>query len=135
MSDQQFNFPPLNQCPDELKRVTGIRLAMQKEVDAVEAYEKALKRHLIDTIPKDSAGVFGLQYKAKVITKPTIRVSQDGWPALLNWVRQTGRFDILQKRVNAAPLLELWDGGESANGVAIPGTERAVDVDLSLTKV
>ena len=131
----EFSFPPLNQCPDEYRRVSAIRLSMQKETERVEAYEKALKRHMIDNIPKDTAGVFGLMYKAQVVTKPTIRVSPEGWPALLNWVRQTGRFDVLQKRVNAAPLLQLWDGDEGAAGVMIPGTERAIDVDLSVTKV
>lgn len=131
----EFTFPPLNQCPDEFKRVQGIRLAMQKEVEAVEAYEKALKRHMIDSIPKDTSGVFGLQYKAQVVTKPTIRVSEGGWPALLGWVRQSGRFDILQKRVNPAPLLELWNGDPQTQGLAIPGTERANDIDLSVTKV
>jgi len=131
----EYTFPPLNQCPDEYKRVSGVRLAMQKEVERIEAYEKAIKRHMIDNIPKDQAGVFGLQYKAQVTQKPTIRVSAEGWPAFLTWVRTTGRFDTMQKRVNPGALLALWDGDETAQGVAIPGTERAVDVDLSVTKV
>lgn len=132
---EQYVFPPLNQCPDYYRQVQATRLAMQKETDKVEALEKAIKRHMIDSIPKDSVGVFGLQFKAQVVTKPTIRVSEGGWPQLLNWVRQSGRFDILQKRINPAPLLELWDGDAAARGIAIPGTERANDIDLSVTKV
>ena len=131
----EFTLPPLHACPDEFKRVQGIRLSMQKEVEAVEAYEKAIERYMIDNIPKGQAGVFGLQYKAQVVTKPTIRVSEGGWPQLLNWVRQTGRFDILQKRVNTAPLLELWDGDPQTQPMKIPGTERANDVKLSVTKI
>lgn len=131
----EHKFPPLNQCPDLYKQVQATRLAMQKEVENVEAFEKALKRHMIDSIPKDTAGVFGLQFKAQVVVKPTVRVSEGGWPSLLAWVRQTGRFDILQKRVNAAPLLELWNGDPQTAPLNIPGTERANDIDLSVTKV
>ena len=123
-------LPPLAQCPDEYRRVRDIRLAMEKEVEAVRAYESALKNHMIQSIPKDTAGVFGLQFKAQVVTKPTIRVSEGGWPALAQYIAQTGRFDFMQKRINPGALLEMWDGGQ-----AIPGTERAVDVDLSVTKV
>ena len=127
-------MPPLAQCPDEYRRVREIRLTMQKQMEDVESYEKALKAHMIANIPKETAGVFGLLYKAQVVTKPAIRISTEGWPAFLAFVRQTGRFDLLQKRINPAAVLELADEGAAQNQV-IPGTERFQDVDLSVTKV
>ena len=130
----EFTMPPLNACPDEYRRVRDIRLAMEKEVEKVKSYESALRQHMIDSIPKDSKGVFGLQFKAQIVTKPSIRVAGEGWGPFLAFVRQTGRFDLLQKRINPGALLELADEG-AAQGHAIPGTERYQEVDLSVTKV
>lgn len=124
----------LNELPDAYRHVRDIRLAMEKEVEAVKSVESAIKQRMIDEIPKDSAGVFGLKFKAQIVTKPSIRVSGDGWTQFYGFVRQSGRFDLLQKRINPAALLELANEAQSA-GHVIPGTERFNEVDLSVTKV
>lgn len=125
-----FNLPPLNQRPDEYRRVREIRLAMEKEVERVKAYERAIENSLIADIPRDSAGVFGLQFKAQRTEKETVRVSPEGWPVLASYIAQTGRFDFMQKRINPAAIKEMLDAGHQ-----VPGVERFIEVGLSVTKV
>jgi hypothetical protein len=53
----------LGQVADEYKRVSAIRLAMDKRAEAVKARESELKEYLIDNIDVDNeAGVMGMRY-------------------------------------------------------------------------
>lgn len=120
----------LSTVVDMYRQYRDIRLAMDKEVAAVKEYENALKQHLIDNIPKDSAGVFGLLYKAQITMKPTATVSKDGWPALMQFIKENDRLDLIQKRLSATAAMDMMD-----QGITIPGVEKFNVVDVSVTKV
>lgn len=126
----EFNLPPLNQRPDEYRRVKDIRIAMEKEVERVKKYESALYDSLVQEIPRDSAGVYGLQYKAQRVENETVRVAPEGWPVLASFIAQTGRFDFMQKRINPKAIKEVIDAGYQ-----VPGVEKFIEVSLSVTKV
>lgn len=118
----------IGQCADELAHVKALRLAMQAEVDAVEAREKQLKAHIIDTCTVDT-GASGLKYRVQVVTKPGVRVTE--WPLFWSWVRKNDRFDCLQKRLNDKAVLEIFEEEKRV----LPGTEPMTVKSVSLTKI
>lgn len=123
---------PLPKDPVALVRVyreaNKLRLAMQKEVDAVAKYEREAKAALIATIPKSGDGIVADDYAVRVTTsvKPTIK----DWNALVAAVQQSGRFDLLQKRLSDKAVQDMWEAG-----IEVPGVERFNHVDLSITKL
>lgn len=125
----------LGEVVDSYKQLNMIRLAMQKEVDNVEAVEKKFREHLVNKLEKsDEKGVFGLKYKAQHKTKRIPKIKgegdQTGWPALWGWITLTGRFDVLQKRLNDKAVMEMYDAGELP-----PGIETMLVSEISVTKV
>lgn len=128
----------LGDVVDALKQITTIRLLMDKEVEAVAAVERKFKAHLIDNIPKsNAAGAMGLRYKAVVKTKKIPKIKSDprdpeanGWAELHEYIYNTGRFDLLQKRLNDKAVLDMIEAGET-----VPGVETMSVPDLSVTKI
>ena len=76
-----YKFPKtMGACADRIYELKNKRLAMQKEVDAVEAEEKALKEHIINTLPKsETTGVAGKLARVTVVTKQVPQVKD--WEA------------------------------------------------------
>lgn len=141
-----FNEPAIpesiGRCADLYKDVQGLRLAMAKEVEAVEAFERKVKLHIIDNLSKsDDTGASGLRYRAQVVKKtvPRIAVDEDadtgqstaaGWAEFWAYVAATGRFDLVQKRLADKAIKDMWEAGE-----VVPGVEAYQSVDVSITKV
>lgn len=120
----------LGLCGDLYREVRELRLAMQKEVDAVEARENEIEEHLISNISKsDTKGVVGLRFVTKVEQKEAYKV--DNWGALHNWIQQNDRFDMLEKRL-AKKAAADW---VEENKKALPGTEIILVPTLSVTKI
>jgi hypothetical protein len=121
----------LGQVADEYKRVSGIRLDMDKEVAKVKARETELKNHLIDNIDADSeAGVMGRNYQAIIKTNYRPRMDAEYWPQFYAFVAENDRFDLLQKRLSDTAVMELLNAGEE-----VPGVERMTVKDVSIRKV
>lgn len=125
----------LGQVVDGYKAIRDVRLAMAKEVEAVEAVERSFKQHLIDTLDKrDEKGVFGLLYKAqhKVKRIPKIKADgeSDGWGDFWQFVFETGRTDLVQKRLNDRAVMDTLEAGET-----IPGVETMLVSEISVTKI
>lgn len=132
----------IGRCADLYKDVQSLRLAMAKEVEAVESFEKRLKAHVIDNLSKsDDTGAAGLRYRAQVVEKivPRIAVDEDadtgqstaaGWQAFWAYVAKTGRFDLVQKRLADKAIKDMWDANEE-----VPGVERYRSLDVSITKI
>lgn len=109
--------------------VRELRLAMSKEVEEVEAFEKQVKQHLIDNLSKsDDTGAAGLRYRAQIVTKVEPTVSD--WGSFHTYVATTGNFDLLQKRVASKAVKDRWEAGDE-----IPGVERFNAIDVSVTKI
>ena len=118
----------LGACVDKLDSTRKARLVLQREVEALKKVESELQDHLINNVPKDSAGVFGRVMKA-LITKKDIPQVAD-WPAFYKYVMKKKAFELLQKRLSATAIQERWDAGEK-----IPGVEVFTTVGVSLTKI
>lgn len=125
-----MKFPKhLGACADLLFELRAKRLAGQKAVDAVEMDEKALKAHIIDTLPKSEAsGVAGKLARVTVVTKVVPQIKN--WDAFTAYIKETGQFDLMQHRLTASAIEERWE-----SGVDVPGVEHFNVVTLSLNKV
>ena len=127
---KSYVFPKtLGACADKLYALREKRASAQRIVDGIEAEEKALKEHLIETLPKSEVeGVTGKVAKVKILRKAIPQVRD--YDAFYKFVKQTSGFDMLQKRLNIAAVQERLDAGKR-----VPGIEIFTAVMISLTKV
>lgn len=127
--EKKFKFPKaLGACADKLYEIRQKRLAMQKEVDEVEAEEKALKEYIINTLPKSDSGAAGKVARVSIVTKDVPQVKD--WDVFYKYVSRTKSFDLLQRRLSDAAVKERWE-----NKKDIPGVEAFTVVSVSLNKV
>jgi len=114
---------------DQLYTIREHRLAMQKEVDALQATETALREELITSISKsDATGVAGKLVRVTVVTKP--KPTLKSWDDLITYCRRRNAWDLIQHRINETAVKERWDDGKE-----IPGVETYNVVTLSMNKV
>lgn len=130
MAEIKYKFPKaLGACADRLYQLRAQRLSVQKQVDELWAEEKALKSHIIDTLPKSEAsGVAGKLARVTVVTKDIPQVKD--WDTFYKYVKKTGQFDLLQRRLTDTAVKERWEAGKE-----IPGVEHFKAVTVSLNKV
>lgn len=114
-------------CADLLYETKNKRLALQKQVDELAAFESSLKEHIINTLPKsDQTGAAGKVAKVSVVTKEIPQV-QD-WEAFYKHVKKTGDFELMQRRLADKAIQERWEHGKKVPGV---GVFTAVTVSLN----
>ncbi len=129
-AEVKYKFPKaLGACADKLFELRNKRLAEQKKVDEIAAEETALKNHIIENLPKSEAsGVAGKLARVTVVTKQVPQVKD--WDAFYKYVKKTGSFDLMQKRLTDAAIKERWEAGKE-----IPGVEHFNAVSVSINKV
>lgn len=124
-----INQPLVGLTPQQLgplyRQARNIRLAMQKKVDEVEAFEKACQEAIIAAVPVDTGFIVG-DYNFSVIKseKPTIK----DWDKVLAYIGETGRTDFLTKKLSEKAVLD------TENWWTLPGIERFNAKKLSVTK-
>jgi hypothetical protein len=129
-TEVKYKFPKaLGACADKLFELRNKRLAEQKKVDEIAAEESALKNHIIENLPKSEAsGVAGKLARVTVVTKQVPQVKD--WDAFYKYVKKTGSFDLMQKRLTDAAIKERWEAGKE-----VPGVEHFNAVSVSINKV
>lgn len=107
------------------REARGIRLAMQKKVDEVAAFEKRCQEAIIAQVPAET-GFVADGYSFVVVNKevPTIK----DWDQVLAYIGQTGRFDFLTKKLAEKAVTDTEDWHK------IPGIQRFNALKLSVTK-
>lgn len=124
-----FKFPKtIGACADRLYELRQKRLEQQKVVDALEEEEKALKEHIIQTLPKsDSTGAAGKVARVSVVPKIVAQVKD--WDKFYAYVAKTKSFDLLQRRLNDKAIQARWEEKK-----AVAGVEPFQTVTVSCTK-
>lgn len=125
-----FKIPAkLAAAADLLYTTRQERLALNKHVEAMKVHERALKEHLIDSLPKsDASGVAGKVARAqvKIEDEPIV----EDWETFYKGIKKTGAFELLNKAPNRRAIKERWN-----NGKEVPGVGHFDNVKISLTKV
>lgn len=118
----------LGACADLLFDTRNQRLALQKEVEALQEQETKLKDHLIAQLPKSQAeGIAGKKARATIVTKQVPKVAD--WAKLHAYVRRTGEFELLARQVTPSAVAERWEAKQQ-----IPGVEAFTVTTVSLNK-
>lgn len=125
-----FKIPKtIGACADLLYQTRQKRLDAQKVVDALQAEETALKNHIIDTLPKSEAtGAAGKLCRVSVVKKEAPQV--EDWDKFYAYVKKTGQFDLMQKRLADSAIKERWNDGKK-----IPGVKVNSYVTVSINKI
>lgn len=125
-----YKFPKtLGGCADRLYQLKELQAQAQRKVDEIDAERKALKEHVINTLPKSEAtGVAGKLARVRVLPKEVPQVKD--WPAFYAYAKRVNRLDLMQRRLNEKAVTELLEAGKKVAGV-----EVFTYVDISLTKV
>ena len=125
-----YKFPKtMGTCADLLYELKAKRLAGQKLVDEVEAEEKALKAYIIDNLPKSEAsGVAGKIARVTVVTRDEPQIEDAD--AFHKYIVKSKRWDLMQNRLSAGAVKEMWEAGKEVAGV-----KHFQVVTLSLNKV
>ncbi len=121
--------PPkrIGTCADHLFQFQAERQWLQKMVDAIKAKESILKEHIIATLPKSNAsGVAGKLARVTVVSKDVPQVHD--WKKFYAYVSRTKSFDLLQRRLNNAAVVERWDNKKTVSGV---GTYTVTKVSIN----
>lgn len=135
----------LGRCVDLYHDVRSLRLAMEKEANEVKVREAELKLHILQNLQRsDDRGAVGTRYMAKRVDKEAYSFSKadtdemeaevegsSGWQRFTTWVRQTGNFNFLQKRLTDTAVKEWTEAGNSLP----PGISKITVPDLSVVKV
>lgn len=114
---------------DRLYKIRQDRYALQKKVDALKTEETSIETQLIDALPaSDASGIAGHVARA-TITRKAVPVVED-WAAFYKYVKKTGQFELMQKRLSDSAVKERWDDGK-----AIPGVGSLQVKKVNLAKV
>lgn len=130
MAIKKFKIPKaLGACADLLYSMRAERHVLQRQVDDMKKNEQELKDYIIANLPKSKAsGVSGKTANAQV--KKTAVPTVADWDKLQKYIKKTGAFDLIQRRLNTKAVEERWNDKK-----AVPGVESFTKVDVSCTKL
>lgn len=118
----------LGGCADRLYQLRAERQVLTRKARVIEDEEKAIKAHLIDTLPKSQAeGVVGKSARAQVVTRVIAQVRD--WDKFYRYVLRTKDFSLMARKPNEAAIKERWE-----NKQKVPGASPFQAVKVSVTK-
>lgn len=113
---------------DRLYERRASRLELEKSVEVAKKREQELHGEILAEF-----GQLGLSSARGVLataTRTTPRVPMlDDWVVLTRYVKRTGAFELLQRRLGQGAILERLDAGKT-----VPGIRIETVVKLTLTK-
>jgi hypothetical protein len=118
----------LAECADLLYTKKQLRLEAARGLKVLEAEERWLTEHIINTLPKSQAeGVVGklCRVTREEKTKPIVT----DWAAFYAHIKKTGQFELLQRRLGEGAVQERWDAKKT-----VPGVDPFTVLSLSVTK-
>ena len=113
---------------DALYALREMRLGMQKKVDELKAEEVRTREKLFEML-----SALGLNRASGMVATAGIKVSNiplvEDWDMLQQHIKNTGEFDLMQKRISVTAWRARFE-----EGVDVPGVSKVEDVDISLTR-
>lgn len=116
-------------CADRLYQIREEKGRIKAELEKVEREEGVLREHIIEQLPKsDATGIAGKIARAKIESK-SIPTARD-WDKIHAYIKKTGNFDIVQRRLSVGAVNELLDAKKK-----VPGVEMFQSKTVSVTKL
>lgn len=118
----------LGEAIDTLYKARADRLLKAKEVKDLQVLEAQAKAEVLRLLNEAGLEKASGKLATAGILKDDVPYIKD-WDLVYDYIKANNRFDLLQKRIGVIAWRDLFK-----DGVLVPGTEAAVDTDLSLTK-
>ncbi len=118
----------LGEAIDALYQARAARLLKAKEIKELQATETEAKTQVLRLLGESGLEKASGKLATAGIVTEDIPYIKD-WDLVYDYIKANNRFDLLQKRIGVIAWRDLFK-----DGVLVPGTEAAVDTDLSLTK-
>ncbi len=113
---------------DEVFDLRQERLSIQKKVDMMKAKEDGLVAALASEMEElELQEVHGDHGKLKLGMIESAEVTS--YPDLYAYIKETGSFDLLQRRVSLTGVRERWQEGNE-----VPGVARVLETKATLGK-
>lgn len=118
----------IGDCIDAALKARAARTALQSEMDALEAIEKQIKEHIIQTFQKtDIEGARGKHGSASLVEKDSPKVVDK--EAFGRWVAEHEAWDMLYGKAVEEACRARWE-----DKVKIDGVEKFHSVSVKLTE-
>lgn len=104
--------PPkkLAECADMLDELDKQLAKLNHEKEVVEERYKVLEDYIIANLPASSAtGIQGRKVRVSIDKKIIPTVKGDDWGKVFAYIKKTGEFDLLQRRLSSAAVKERWE--------------------------
>lgn len=118
----------LGEAIDLLYTVRAARLVLAKSIKEKQAEEHTAKAEVLKKLATLGLQKASGKLATAGILKDDVPVVND-WDKVYEYIKDNDRFDLIQKRIGVVAWRELYHDGK-----LVPGTESAIDTDLSLTK-
>jgi len=92
------------------------RLAKEKEAAEIKELEETLKDAIISKFKEQGLKALGAENGTVKMSSAIEPVGQD-WIATWAYIRETGEFDLLHRRLANLAVKERWDAGKEVPGV------------------
>ena len=119
----------MGELADEWWTLRASRLAIEKEVARIREQESRAKSALLQSLTENKVTSVGGQ-KVRVTHVVKDKPSVNDWEEVYSYIRETGSFDILQRRIGERAVKDRWD-----DGVKIPGIESYPIDEISYSKM
>jgi hypothetical protein len=104
------------------------RLALEKKVEAMVEQETMLKDTIIAQYRESGITKLGTEF-GTVKMNELIEPVATNWPEVWDYIRQTGEFDLLHKRLANIAVKARWEEGKE-----IPGVTSTTVFKLTVSK-
>ena len=123
------NAQAMGELADEWWTLRASRLAIEKEVARIREQESRAKSALLQSLTENKVTSVGGQ-KVRVTHVVKDKPSVNDWEEVYSYIRETGSFDILQRRIGERAVKDRWD-----DGVKIPGIVSYPIDEISYSKM
>ena len=105
------------------------RLAKEKEVELIKEAEEELKKTIITKFKEQGLKALGAD-NGIVKMSSTDEPKAENWDEIWNYIKETGEFDLLHKRLTNTAVKARWE-----DGVLIPGVGKETVYRLTVSGV
>ena len=104
------------------------RLALDKEAASLKETEDDIYKVIVSKMREEGMTAMGAKNGMVKLKESEEPVPTD-WPALYDYIKETGHFEFLHKRIATLAIKEHWEAGED-----IPGVGSTTVYKLSVSK-